>query len=57
MTQVLATVTGYPYSLVIRATALINKGEGAMKTIEITVTGFDFRTGEYTTTTETVEVA
>lgn len=30
---------------------------GYTKTKQITVTGFDFRTGEYTTHTETVEIA
>jgi hypothetical protein len=56
MIQVLATVTGYPYSLGVGANSNNRKATQNMNTIEITVTGFNFETGEYTTHTETVEL-
>jgi hypothetical protein len=56
MTPVLVTVTGYPYSLGVGANSNNRKATQQMNTIEITVTGFDFRTGQYTTHTETVEL-
>jgi hypothetical protein len=53
---ILATVTGYPYSLGVGASSHNRKATQQMNTIEITVTGFNFETGEYTTHTETVEL-
>ena len=44
------------YSFFTRATSPQQKEGSKMNTVEITVTGFDFRTGEYTTHTETVEL-
>ena len=56
MNPVLATVTGYPYSLGVGANSNNREATQQMNTIEITVTGFNFETGEYTTHTETVEL-
>jgi hypothetical protein len=56
MIPVLATVTGYPYSLGVGANSNNREATQNMNTIEITVTGFNFETGEYTTHTETVEL-
>lgn len=55
--QQTCTVTPYGFILSLQGQEAPNRKKAHdMKTIEITVTGFNFKTGEYTTHTETVEL-